>query len=145
MNVLAKKKDDGQPGKFKQFWRDKRHHQIYFFSCSVLALVLAFSINLASISIMYNQKVAAKYANTTLFTPNTVTSLSGTPIQVMMCRVSRDKDQMFILLKMGDMTNIGMDISNYELWVTNADKNMKRSSKPAENLKGQYYMFGATG
>jgi hypothetical protein len=137
-----KKKEDSA---WKQFWKNRRHNQIYYFSSAVLALVLVFAINLIGITVLYNRSVDAAFAGTTVFSPNVRTSLSGVPIQVMLCRVNEEQNQMFILLQISDLTNISSNLDNYEIWVTNADRSMNHRSTPSENLRGQFYLFGATG
>jgi hypothetical protein len=139
------KTDTPKISKWKYFWLNKHHYQLYIFSLAVLALVIAFTINFASISVIYNKNVSESYANTTVFTPSTVTSLSGVPVQVMMFRVNQAKNQMFLLLQISDMQNISLDINNYEIYITNADKRLKHTKMPKEHMRGQYYMFGATG
>jgi hypothetical protein len=140
--ITGRKKEDGM---LTSIWKDKRHNHIYYFSAAVLALTLAFVINLVSITIMYNQRIASNYANTTVFTPNVVTSLSGAQSSVMLYRMNTQKNQIFILMHMADMTGISLDLSMYEILVTDANKDMKRKGKPKENIKGQLYMFGMTG
>jgi uncharacterized iron-regulated protein len=93
---VNKKKEDSA---WKRFWKNRRHNQIYYFSSAVLALVLVFSVNLIGITVLYNRSIDAAFANTTVFSPNVRTSLSGVPIQVMLCRVNEAQNQMFILLQ----------------------------------------------
>jgi hypothetical protein len=126
-------------------WVNKRHYQIYIFGLAVLGLVFAFVANFASISIVYNKKIKEMYANAAVFTPNAVMSLSGVTAQVMSFRVNTAKNQMFLLVKLNNTQDISFNIRDYQMYVTNVDKDMKRTGKPKESIRGQYYMFGATG
>jgi hypothetical protein len=137
--------ETGKVSWWHDIWLNKRHYQIYFFGIATVLLLLAFAANFASISLVYNKGVSARYAATSLFTPSVGTSLSGTPIQVMSYRVNSAKNQMFILAQYADMKDVSLNIKNYELFITNANKKMKREDRPEENLRGQYYMFGSTG
>ena len=144
--IFRKKKNKKEDSAWTKFWKNKRHNYIYYFSSAVLALLIVFAINVVSISVLYNQRVAAMYANTLVFNSSTKTTLTGVPVSVMTARVSEDRSQMFILLQISDLTNIPSNINSYEIYVTDVDKHLDKIKRPPkEDIRGQYYMFGMTG
>ncbi len=130
---------------FSTIWHNRRHFKMQIFGIMVLCTIMIFIINLISIKVSYNSQVKKYLSSTSKYTNTFQMSLSGVTGKVDKVYVDSTKTKCFILVTMRDTSALTMSANNYQLFVTNCDRNGRGVGTPEELLTGEIYMFGSEG
>lgn len=129
----------------KAVWKNRRHFKLQIFGVTVLLVVTIFLANFASISISYNNKLNDYVASTVTYTTNFQMSLSGVKGTVEKIYIDSTKTQCFILANFSGTSSLTMNANNYQMFVSNVNRDAIYQGTPKEQLAGEIYMFGTSG
>lgn len=129
----------------KTIWQNKRHFKMQIFGVAVLALLLVFFLNFMTIIVSHSKQVNEYMKSNVKFTSSYQMSLSGVRGSVNDIYIDKSKTQCFVLLNMGDVSNLTMNASNYQVMITDTNTDGVREDVPDEKISGQIYVFGSTG
>lgn len=126
-------------------WRNRRHFKLQIFGIMVLFTVSVFIINLITIKVGYDSKLAAYTASTAKYTSKFQMSLSGVRGTIDKIYVDSSKTQCFILASFESTSSITVMANDYQMLLTNVNNSGKSTGEPKEKLSGEIYMFGSSG
>ena len=126
-------------------WRNRRHFKLQIFGVMVLFTVMVFVINLITINVNYKKKLSAYMLANVQYTNSFQMCLSGVKGNVDKIYIDSSKTQCFILMSLTNTNSVTTSADKYQMLLTNVDNNGTSIGKPKENIRGEIYMFGATG
>lgn len=129
----------------KAIWQNKRHFKLQIFGVMVLAVVVVFVVNLISIKVSYNKKLDAYLESVSKYTTSFQMSLSGVKGKVSRIYVDTAGKQAFVLMQLSGTSNLAMNASNYQVLLTNVNRDGSNAGCPEEQVEGEIYMFGSSG
>lgn len=129
----------------KAIWQNRRHFKMQMFGVAVLAVVAIFIANLVSIKITYNKKLDNYLSSVSKYTTSFQMSLSGVTGTVNNVYVDSEGKQAFILMKLSGTSSLAMNAKNYQVLLTNVNRDGSNAGRPEEQITGEIYMFGSSG
>src|SRR5574344_2150112 len=117
-------------------WRNRRHFKLQIFGIMVLFTVSVFIINLITIKVGYDSKLAAYTASTAKYTSKFQMSLSGVRGTIDKIYVDSSKTQCFILASFESTSSITVMANDYQMLLTNVNNSGKSTGEPKEKLSG---------
>lgn len=126
-------------------WRNRRHFKLQIFGVTVLFVVTVFLINLVTINVNYKKKLSAYMLANVQYTKSFQMSLSGVRGTVDKIYVDNTKTQCFMLMSLNSTSAITTSADKYQMLLTDVNNNGVSIGTPKENIRGEIYMFGATG
>lgn len=132
-------------GTMKAIWQNRRHFKMQIFGVMVLFVVVVFIVNLVSIKVSYNKQLDNYLSSVSKYTTSFQMSLSGVKGTVNKVYVDTARKQSFVLMKLNGTSNLAMNAGNYQVLLTNVNRDGSNAGCPEEQVEGEIYMFGSSG
>lgn len=126
---------------FKKFGK---HSAIEQFGVMFISLSMCMVILLGSIFYRKIQLDKASMVSKAVYTNSFSFSKTGTEGNVVNVYSDKDNKKVMLLLKMSSMSDISINASDYELYLTGSDKDLYQQSLKS-SPKGMLYLFGNSG